>query len=90
MLESYKADDREYFIGSLITIEREKDRLYDVVDGQQQLATSDVILARFRANIENTQVKDALQNRLLPTDAYHRRERRTQAFSAQKKINRSF
>lgn len=70
LLEAYQAQDKEYFIGSLITIERDKDRLYDVVDGQQRLTTLNVILARLRDNINNIKVKDDLQQRLLPTDPY--------------------
>ena len=70
LLEAYEAQDTEYFIGSLITIEREKDRLYDVVDGQQRLTTLNLILARLRDHIDNTKVKEDLHQRLLPTDPY--------------------
>lgn len=71
LLEAYQAQDREYFIGSLITIEREKDRLYDVVDGQQRLTTLNVVLARLRDNIANDDIKRALHQRLLPNDPFN-------------------
>jgi len=70
LLEAYQAQDKEYFIGSLITIERNKDQLYDVVDGQQRLTTLNVILARLRDNIESDGVKRGLQQRLLPIDPF--------------------
>ena len=38
--EAYEGNDEEYFIGSLITIEREKGRLYDVVEHLKNLSLS--------------------------------------------------
>jgi len=70
ILEAYEAQDTEYFIGSLITIEREKDRLYDVVDGQQRLTTLNIILARLHDHISNDHVKRDLQQRLLPINPF--------------------
>ncbi|MDH0611945.1 MULTISPECIES: DUF262 domain-containing HNH endonuclease family protein [unclassified Agrobacterium] len=49
--EAYEAGDEEYFIGSLITIERQKGVLYDVVDGQQRLTTLNLIFAKLREKI---------------------------------------
>lgn len=67
--EAYKADDTEYFIGSLITIEKERDRRYDVVDGQQRLTTLNLIFARLREAISNPAAKAQLGQRILPRDA---------------------
>jgi hypothetical protein len=64
--EAYDAQDKEYFIGSLITIERERDKFYDVVDGQQRLTTLNLILARLRDHIEDGASKALLQNCLMP------------------------
>lgn len=44
--DAYKQNsEQEYFIGSLITIELDKDRKYEVVDGQQRLTTLNIILS---------------------------------------------
>ncbi len=63
--EAYEAKDEEYFIGSLITIEQDKDALYDVVDGQQRLTTLNLIFARLRDKV-NEPAKSTLGNRVLP------------------------
>lgn len=68
--EAHQNEDVEYFIGSLITIERKEDQLYDVVDGQQRLTTLNIILARFKEHISNPAIKLDLQNRLLPEDPF--------------------
>jgi len=46
--EAFQAQDDEYFIGSLITIEKKKAEHYEVVDGQQRLTTLNLIFARLR------------------------------------------
>jgi hypothetical protein len=66
MWDAYEGQDGEYFIGSLITIEREPNVRYDVVDGQQRLTTLNVILARLRDHIENDAAKAELGKRILP------------------------
>lgn len=69
IVEAYEAHDREYFIGSLITIERNRDRLYDVVDGQQRLTTLNIIIARIRDHISDAAAKAVLQGCILPKNA---------------------
>lgn len=64
--EAYEANDKEYFIGSLITIEKEKNQRYDVVDGQQRLTTLNLIFARLRDHITNDAAKQELGKRILP------------------------
>ncbi|MDX0135221.1 DUF262 domain-containing protein [Sinorhizobium meliloti] len=66
--EAYEAADEEYFIGSLITIEREKGRLYDVVDGQQRLTTLNLIFSRLRDAVDEP-AKTELGRRVLPRNA---------------------
>lgn len=66
--EAYEASDEEYFIGSLITIEREKGRRYDVVDGQQRLTTLNLIFARLRDAVDEP-AKSELGRRVLPRNA---------------------
>lgn len=66
--EAYEANDEEYFIGSLITIEREKGRLYDVADGQQRLTTLNLIFSRLRDAVDEP-AKSELGRRVLPRNA---------------------
>ncbi|MGN7956806.1 hypothetical protein D3C80_122370 [compost metagenome] len=66
--EAYAASDEEYFIGSLITIEHEKGRLYDVVDGQQRLTTLNLIFSRLRDAVDEP-AKSELGRRVLPRNA---------------------
>ncbi|MDW9972819.1 DUF262 domain-containing protein [Sinorhizobium meliloti] len=66
--EAYEAKDEEYFIGSLITIERDKGQLYDVVDGQQRLTTLNLIFSRLRDAVDEP-AKSELGRRVLPRNA---------------------
>ena len=64
--EAYTENDSEYFIGSLITIERQRDRRYDVVDGQQRLTTLNLIFACLRDKIMDDAAREELGKRILP------------------------
>jgi hypothetical protein len=64
--EAYEVSDKEYFIGSLIAIEKEKNQRYEVVDGQQRLTTLNLIFARLRDHIKNEAAKQELGKRILP------------------------
>src|ERR1700730_15888650 len=64
--EAYEAKDSEYFMGSLITIEKERDLRYDVVDGQQRLTTLNLVFARLRDHITDDAAKAELGKRILP------------------------
>lgn len=66
--EAFEANDEEYFIGSLITIERDKGLLYDVVDGQQRLTTLNLIFSRLRDGVDEP-AKSELGRRVLPRNA---------------------
>ena len=66
--EAFETKDEEYFIGSLITIERDRDTLYEVVDGQQRLTTLNLIFARLRDAVDEP-AKSALGQRVLPRNA---------------------
>ncbi|MBM4389143.1 MAG: DUF262 domain-containing protein, partial [Deltaproteobacteria bacterium] len=66
MWDAHQAEDKEYFIGSLITIEKDRDRRYEVVDGQQRLATLNLVFARMRDHITDAAAKEELGKRILP------------------------
>jgi hypothetical protein len=68
--QSYKSDEKEYFIGSIICINYDDNRTFEVVDGQQRLTTLILILSQIKNVIKNKNIKDDLQNRILPIDIY--------------------
>ena len=68
--DAYGGGDNEYFIGSLITIERERDSRYEIVDGQQRLTTLSLIFAKLRDSIKDEGVKVELSKRLLPRNVF--------------------
>lgn len=67
--ESYEAKEKEYFIGSMICINK-GDNTYEIVDGQQRLTTSSLIVCALKNLITDTGVRDDLQKRILPIDPY--------------------
>lgn len=69
ILEAFEENDPEYFIGSLITIEIERDEKYEVVDGQQRLTTLNLIFCRIRDRITDAAAKAAIGNRVLPSNS---------------------
>lgn len=68
--QSYKSDEKEYFIGSIICINDDDNHTFEVVDGQQRLTTLILILSQLKNSIKNKSIKDDLQNRILPIDVY--------------------
>jgi len=87
--EAFTEKNSEYFIGSLITIEREKDRRYDVVDGQQRLTTLNLIVARLRDHITSEAAKVELGKRILPRNVLND-EAETPRLSLRKKDQKFF
>lgn len=69
IFQSYSANEKEYFIGSMICINKGSNT-YEVVDGQQRLTTLSLIVSQLKNLIEHQGVKDDLQKRILPIDVY--------------------
>ncbi|CAK1692868.1 DUF262 domain-containing protein [Vibrio crassostreae] len=67
--QSYRSDEKEYFIGSMICINK-GNNTFEVVDGQQRLTTLSLIVSELKKLIEHQGVKDDLQKRILPIDVY--------------------
>ena len=67
--ESFEENVQEYFIGSLICIDK-GDEIYEVVDGQQRLTTLSLILAKIRDLSDNEKLKQTIQKRILPVDEF--------------------
>ncbi|MCW1448496.1 DUF262 domain-containing protein [Citrobacter freundii] len=67
--ESSQSEEREYFIGSMICINKGQNQ-YEVVDGQQRLTTLSIIVSELKKKISIQGIKDDLQKRVLPIDVY--------------------
>jgi len=67
--ESFLEESEEYFIGSLICIDKGKNE-YEIVDGQQRLTTLSLIFAKVRDLISNEKIKSDIQKRILPIDVF--------------------
>jgi uncharacterized protein with ParB-like and HNH nuclease domain len=66
--DAFENKQPEYFIGSIITIEKSKDDRFEVVDGQQRLTTLNLVLSKLRDLIEDSAAKQEVQKRILPVD----------------------
>lgn len=66
---SFLENTDEYFIGSLICIDKGKEE-YEVVDGQQRLTTLSLIFAKIRDLISHDKIKSNIQKRILPIDDF--------------------
>jgi hypothetical protein len=67
--QSYISNNAEYFVGSMICVNK-GDNKFEVVDGQQRLTTLSLILAQLKEKIAAPGVKGDLQKRILPIDVY--------------------
>ncbi|WP_103867578.1 DUF262 domain-containing protein [Aquimarina sp. I32.4] len=67
--DAFENDLIEYFIGSIITIEKSK-KQYEVVDGQQRLTTLTLIFAGLRNLISDETAKAEIQKKILPINAF--------------------
>ena len=80
MWEAYEGKEYEYFVGSLITVEKEKDRRYDVVDGQQRLTTLNLVFASLRNRIADDAAKAELEKRILPRNVFTKEAEKPRLF----------
>ena len=60
--QSFQSDEKEYFIGSMICISKDKN-VYEVVDGQQRITTLTLILSQLMNLVENQGVSNNLRQR---------------------------
>ncbi len=69
-LDAFENNISEYFIGSIITIDKDKTKKkFDVVDGQQRLTTLTLIFAALRNMISNESAKSTIQEKILPINS---------------------
>ncbi|MFB9119657.1 DUF262 domain-containing protein [Bergeyella porcorum] len=70
-LDAFESQVKEYFIGSIITIDKTKeDKIFEVVDGQQRLTTLTIIFAGLRNLIKDEAVKSEIQKKILPINIF--------------------
>lgn len=62
--------ETEYFIGSIVTIEKKKNAEYEVVDGQQRLTTLNIIFSALVEILDSEGIKSQLRDRLMLSDVY--------------------
>ncbi|NKB77957.1 MAG: DUF262 domain-containing protein [Gammaproteobacteria bacterium] len=69
--QSFKSNEKEYFIGSMICINK-GDNSFEVVDGQQRLTTLSLIVSQLSKAVKdkNPRLSEDLQMRVLPVDVY--------------------
>ena len=67
--DAFENGVKEYFIGSIITIEKDVKKQFEVVDGQQRLTTITLIFSALRNLIKNETAKSELQKKILPINA---------------------
>ena len=48
LAKAIDSDDQEYFLGTIVSIP-DSDSVLDIIDGQQRLATTSILLSRIRA-----------------------------------------
>lgn len=68
--DAIEGNEREYFIGSIVTIERSKNSEFEVVDGQQRLTTINIIFSALISLIHTENVKKQLKDRLVVVNPY--------------------
>lgn len=66
--DAFESNLTEYFVGSIITIEKAK-KVYDIVDGQQRLTTLTLIFAALRNLISHETARSEIQKKILPINA---------------------
>ncbi len=84
--DAMQRDEEEYFLGSIVAVNAEADR-FEVVDGQQRLATLTVLLAAVRDYFCFREDEDRVSD--IERDYLMRRERRSQQVIPHLKLNDS-
>lgn len=60
--DNYKKDEPEYFMGSIVCVEKESD-IFEIVDGQQRITTLTLIISQLSNLTKNKKLSD----RIMPT-----------------------
>jgi len=72
-------DDVEYFLGTIVTINNEKEKVLEIVDGQQRLTTTTLLVVAFKEYLKDLEdgeiLIESIENDLLYTIDRSKREK---------------
>lgn len=70
LYDAFENDMPEYFMGSIIVIEKAHDAIFEVVDGQQRLTSLNLVFAKIRDLVADPVQRNDVQKIILPVNNF--------------------